>query len=108
MALTQSSFRDPRKQFAMKVLSGFIIEGREAACPGDIVHVSLSVARDLMHSKKAEPYDPAYDAPATKVPPNTVPTPEAVVVKRAEPAEATEVAVESAKPSKGKASASGF
>jgi hypothetical protein len=92
MALTQASFRDPRKQFAMKVLSGFIIEGREPALTGDIVNVSLSVARDLMHSKKAEPYDPAYDAQQARS--SIAPTPEAVVVRKAPEPEAAEAAPE--------------
>jgi len=66
MALTQESFRDPRRQYAVRVLSGFFIEGREAATVGEILYLPRSKASELIHSGKAEAVivDPAKPAAA--------------------------------------------
>ena len=71
MALTQDSFRDPRKLWAVKVTSGFFIEGRKPAETGEILQVPRSRASELVHSGKAVYYTPP-ETPAAAPPPPAV------------------------------------
>lgn len=53
MPITQDSFRDPRKHYALRVISPFFLEGREPTKVGEIIHVPRSRASELVHSNKA-------------------------------------------------------
>lgn len=53
MPVTQESFRDPRKLYAVEVISPFYIEGREVPKVGDVVQLPRSMAAEVIHSGKA-------------------------------------------------------
>lgn len=53
MALTNESFRDPRKQYTLRAISGFYLADR-AVKPGETVNVPRSIAAELLHGNKAE------------------------------------------------------
>lgn len=53
----------------IRVLSGFIMQGREPAKPGEVLQVSRSFAAELVASEKAE----LVPAPAPKPDPNQMP-----------------------------------
>lgn len=79
MALTQDSFRDPRRLWAVKVTSGFFMEGRKPAEAGEILNLPRSRASELVHSGKAVYYTEPPPAPAP------VPLPQAAAPVEPEP-----------------------
>jgi len=52
--VTTDSFRDPRRLYAVRVLSGFFISGREPAKVGEVVNLPRTQAYEAVHSGKAE------------------------------------------------------
>jgi ribosomal protein L16 Arg81 hydroxylase len=68
MALTQESFRDPRRMYTVKVISGFYISRDKVANPGDILQFPRSRAHELVSSGQAVHYDPPPAAPALAAP----------------------------------------
>lgn len=54
MALTQDSFRDPRKLYKLRVKSSFFITGRlKPTEVGEIISLPRSQAAEVVHSNKA-------------------------------------------------------
>jgi len=98
MALTQESFRDPRRQYAVRVLSGFFIEGREAATVGEILYLPRSKASELIHSGKAE----AVIVDSTTAKPAAAPAAAGGVVFAEPPVVQPKAAEHAAKPAKEK------
>jgi len=68
MALTQESFRDPRRLYQVRAKSGFFLEGRKPVEPGEIVQVPRSIAAELVHSGKAERVEQTQAAAAPAAP----------------------------------------
>ena len=78
MALTNESFRDPRKLYRCRVKSPFYVGvGQPIPKVGDIVALPRSTAAEVVHSNKAEWVDDTRDE--TKSP-----------IKRADPPPAPE------------------
>lgn len=64
MALTNESFRDPRKLYKLRVKSPFFISGREKPTEvGEVVALPRSLAAEVVHSNKAIWQDEDVAAP---------------------------------------------
>jgi len=81
MALTNDSFRDPRRLYRLKVKSPFFVSGREKPTEvGETISLPRSFAADVVHANKAEWLDaPQTEAttPVRKADPPPPPEPEA-------------------------------
>jgi len=81
MALTNESFRDPRKLYRMRVKSPFFITGqKEPTKVGEIISLPRSLAAELLHSNKAIYADddgtkPANPSPILRADPPLMPEP---------------------------------
>jgi hypothetical protein len=53
MALTSDSFRDPRRMYTVKVVSGFFISRDKVAKAGDILQFPRSRAHELVSAGQA-------------------------------------------------------
>lgn len=66
MALTNESFRDPRKLYKLKVKASFFMPDRqEPAKVGEIVSLPRSLAAELIHSNKAILHEEGPVVPST-------------------------------------------
>jgi len=66
MALTQDSFRDPRRLYRVKVKSPFFITGRKDPTEvGEIIQLPRSEAAEVIHSNKASPVEEGQAAPSS-------------------------------------------
>lgn len=101
MALTNESFRDPRKLFKLRVKSPFFITGeKEPTKVGQIVALPRSLAAEVVHSNKAiwaeeQPATPGVaPSPIMRADPPQMPTPdEALAALRATSPEAAAAVV---------------
>jgi len=66
MALTQDSFRDPRRLYRVKVKSPFFVTGRKDPTEvGDIIALPRSEAAEVIHSNKAVSVEEGTAAPSS-------------------------------------------
>lgn len=54
------------KQVTVRATAGFILRGRAPVEIGEVVELHESLAREMIHANKAEPYTAAPETPSNK------------------------------------------